>query len=131
MAQGERVKYLRKDHLNMTLEKFGEKIGVGKSAISDIERGRNNLSDQMAKAIAREFNVSENWLRTGQGEMLVTEAMDEEIARLIREIADDPDESFKKKLLSILAKLTEEQWELLAEIAEKFAGSSDKEKPTT
>lgn len=68
MNLGERVRILRKE-LNMTLEQFGERVGVGKTAISRIENGSNNLTDQMAKSICREFNVNEDWLRTGEGEM--------------------------------------------------------------
>lgn len=68
MTQGERVKEIRKT-IGLTLEKFGEKVGVGKTAISNIEKGNRNLTDQMAKSICREFNVNETWLRTGKGEM--------------------------------------------------------------
>lgn len=68
MTHGERVKEIRK-HLDLTLEKFGEKLGVGKTAISNIENGNRNLTEQMIKAIGREFDVNEYWLRTGEGEM--------------------------------------------------------------
>ena len=68
MTQGERVRQVRK-YLNLTLEKFGKKLGVGKGAISAIEIGTRNLTGQMAKSICREFNVNEEWLRTGAGEM--------------------------------------------------------------
>ena len=53
MTTGERVKEIRKT-LNLTLEKFGEKLGVGKTAISKIEKDERNLTDQMAKSICRE-----------------------------------------------------------------------------
>lgn len=66
IGMNERVKELRKT-LDLTMEKFGEKLGVGKTAISKIEKGENNLSDQMFKSICREFNVNEEWLRTGEG----------------------------------------------------------------
>lgn len=68
MTQGERVRELRKS-LKLTLEKFGDKLGVKKSAISDIELGRNSLTDQMSKAICREYNVNYDWLMNGEGEM--------------------------------------------------------------
>lgn len=68
MTQGERVKELRRT-LGLTLDKFGGKLGVKKNTISQIETGKNNLSDQMAKSICREFNINEDWLRTGKGEM--------------------------------------------------------------
>lgn len=68
MTQGERVREIRKE-LNLTLEKFGEKLGVGKTAISKIEKGRVNLSDQMAISICREYNVNYDFLIDGEGEM--------------------------------------------------------------
>ena len=70
MEQCERVKKVRKE-LGITLEKFGEKLGVTRAAISNIERGSRGLTDQMQKAICREFNVSEEWLRDGVGSMFV------------------------------------------------------------
>lgn len=64
----ERVKQLRQE-LKLSGEKFGEPLGVKRSAISDIENGRNNLTEQMIKLICHEYNVNEEWLRTGSGEM--------------------------------------------------------------
>lgn len=68
MTQGERVREIRKA-LGLTLEKFGDKLGVGKTAISKIEKGENALTDQMAKSICREFNVSYDYLTYGDGDM--------------------------------------------------------------
>lgn len=70
MTQGERVKELRKA-LCLTLEKFGERLGVTKVAISNIEKGNRNLTEQMTKAICREFSVDYIWLTTGEGKMFV------------------------------------------------------------
>ena len=54
MTQGERVRMIRKHpNVNLTLEKFGEKLGIKKSALSLIENGKNNLTEQMAKSICR------------------------------------------------------------------------------
>lgn len=53
MTQGERVRMIRKHpNVNLTLEKFGEKLGIKKSALSLIENGKNNLTEQMAKPSA-------------------------------------------------------------------------------
>lgn len=68
MTQGERIKAIRKE-LGLTLEKFGEKLGVGKTAISKIEKNERNLTDQMAKAICREYNVDYDYLMYGEGDM--------------------------------------------------------------
>ena len=67
MTQGERVREIRKK-LDLTLEKFGEKLGVGRGAISAIELGNGNLTYQMAKSIFREYNVSYDYLIYGEGD---------------------------------------------------------------
>lgn len=68
MTQGERVHEIRKS-LNLTLEKFGEKLGVGKTAIFKIEKSENSLTDQMVRSICREYNVSYDYLINGEGEI--------------------------------------------------------------
>ena len=68
MTQGERVKEIRRS-LKLTLEKFGERLGVGKTAISKIEKGENNLSSQMMKAICNEYRVNYEYLESGIGEI--------------------------------------------------------------
>ena len=112
---GERVKELRKA-LGLSGEKFGEKIGVTRSAISDIERGRNGLSDSNILAICREFNVNEEWLRTGTGEMFKDMTLDEEIISFIGDIQWDASNTFKKRFISAIAKLNEEEWKVLEKI---------------
>ena len=68
MTQGERVRMIRKHpNVNLTLEKFGEKLGIKKSALSLIENGKNNLTEQMAKSICREFRVNYFWLTKEKG----------------------------------------------------------------
>lgn len=68
MTNGERVNEVRKS-LGLTLEKFGERLGVTKTTISRIEKGVNNLTDQMAISICREYNVNYDYLMYGEGEM--------------------------------------------------------------
>lgn len=68
MTQGERVRTIRK-HFGLTLEKFGQKLGVSKSAVSNIENGSRNLTDQMIKSICREYHINLDYLLYGDGEM--------------------------------------------------------------
>ena len=68
MTQGERIREVRKA-LGLTLEKFGGKLGVGKTAISKLEKDERSLTDQMLRAICREYNVSYDWLLSEEGEM--------------------------------------------------------------
>lgn len=94
----ERVKELRK-FLGFSGEKFGERLGVTKTAISLIESGKNNITDQMVKSICREFGVSEEWLRTGEGEMLVPVTTDDEFARIAGEIIKSGDSAFQTAII--------------------------------
>lgn len=64
MTVNERVKEIRKSN-NLTMDKFGERIGVTKAAISKIEKGERGVTDQMIKSICREFGYNEEWLRNG------------------------------------------------------------------
>lgn len=128
MTEGERIKELRsilsKSGDKMTLEKFGNRLGVGKSAISDIERGRNALSDQMARAISREFGVREEWLRTGEGDPFVQKSRSEQIRSFVDEIEGLQD-SFKRRFVAILAELNEQEWEILEKAVRIFAEAVD------
>ena len=70
---GERIEILRKD-LSMSRRVFGEKLGVSESVIVNIEYDRLKRPDQkesLYKLICKEFNVNEEWLRTGNGEMFI------------------------------------------------------------
>lgn len=64
----ERIRKLRKEYLHMTLEEFGEQIGLKKSALSLIENGKNTVTDCVFKSICREFHVNEEWLKNGIGD---------------------------------------------------------------
>ena len=99
MTQNERVKEIRKA-LGLTLEKFGEKVGVTKQTVSRIENGINNLTEQMPKSICREFNVDYIWLTTGEGEMFV-ESDDDFLERIDRIMAGE-NESRKNMIKALL-----------------------------
>lgn len=87
MTQNERVKEVRKT-LGLTLEKFGDRLGIKKAAVSKIEKGENSLTDANIKAICREFSVDYMWLATGEGEMFV-ETDDDFFERIDRIMAGE------------------------------------------
>ena len=95
----ERIKELRKEYLKLTMEKFGERLGVGKSAINKLEKGDNKITEQMFKSICREFNVSEDWLRDGTGKPFVVP--EDETAAIITDILIDPDDEVYRMILNI------------------------------
>ena len=99
MTQGERIKDVR-NSLGLTLEKFGEKLGVTKTAISRLEKGERSLTEQMTKSICREFSVDYMWLITGEGEMFV-ESDDDFFERIDRIMAGE-NESRKNMIKTLL-----------------------------
>lgn len=66
----ERLKKLR-TALGLSGEKFGEKIGLSRMAISNLENNKYNITEQTIISICREYNVNEEWLRNGEGEMFI------------------------------------------------------------
>jgi len=104
MTQNERVKEIRKT-LGLTLEKFGERLGLKKNAISQIETGKNSLTEQNIKAICREFGVDYIWLTTGEGEMFV-ESDDDFMERIDRIMVDEND--MRRKLFKALLNADDE-----------------------
>lgn len=119
MTQGERIRELRKA-LKLTLDRFGERVGVKKSALSQIENGKSGVTDQMIKSICREFDVSETWIRTGEGEMFPPVDRRTEIARLTRQLLNEEEDSFKNRFILMLADLSVEEWEFLEKRAKQL-----------
>ncbi len=122
----ERVKELRKS-MNLTLEKFGNRLGVGKSAIFKIESGENGVTEQMVKLMVIEFGISENWLRTGEGEMFPKFNRTTAIAKLATQIITEKPNSFKSRFISFLVQMTDEQWTFLEKISYNFLRSENYE----
>ena len=125
MTQGNRVRELRKS-LDLTLEKFGKKLGVGKTAISNIENETRNLTEQMLLAICREFNVNEEWLRNGSGEMFRAEEENSIVARATM-LLGEKDPLFEA-FIDTYSKLTPWNRELLQQFMSDFSQAYDKKK---
>ena len=121
MTQGERIKEIRKT-LKLTLEKFGEKLGVSKGAISAIETGTRNLTEQMAVAICRTYNVNYDYLMTGEREMFSDlpqtvldelckqynlDSFDRSLVELYIELPEDFRQLLKQKMREMLLKTIE------------------------
>lgn len=74
-----RLKQIR-EYYDLTMEKFGERLGVTRATISRLEKGERNLTEQMIKSICREFSVNEEWFKSGDGEMFNTISENERYA---------------------------------------------------
>ena len=68
MTINQRVRAVREDK-GLSMEQFGSEIGLSRSGISAIEYASRKVTDKHIKLICSAFGVSENWLRTGEGEM--------------------------------------------------------------
>lgn len=121
----DRLKELRKA-LNLTQQKFADKLGVKQNTIAQYEMGRNDPSDAVIISICREFNVSENWLRNGEGEMFIPMTLDEEIASFIGGIQADIEPTFQKRFISALAKLSPEEWKTIEHIIRNMIDEREK-----
>ena len=74
MEMHDRIRELRKNHLNLSQEAFGERLGVSRSVINNIERNALARPDQklsLIRLMCKEFNVREEWILNGTGPMLV------------------------------------------------------------
>lgn len=116
VTQGERIREVRKS-LELTLEKFGERLGVKKNAISALENGRNSLTDQMTKAICREFHVDYIWLTTGEGEMFV-ESDDDFYARIDQLMAGENDK--RRSMIKALLYADDEDIEAFDRLVDSY-----------
>ncbi|MCI5563641.1 MAG: helix-turn-helix transcriptional regulator [Intestinimonas massiliensis] len=116
----ERIKELRKA-LGLTQQDFADRIGSVQNTITGYETGRRAPSNQVVALICREFNVNENWLRTGEGQMFIQVSRDEEIAAFIGDVLSGETGDFRRRLISVLSRLDADQWELLEHIAEELA----------
>lgn len=113
----ERIRKLRKI-LDLTQQEFAGRIGMKRNTVANYETGRNEPSASVISLICREFNVNEEWLRTGDGEMFLEKTPNQAITDFLSDVILD-DNSFKKRFIEALAKLDVEDWEYLAKIAEK------------
>lgn len=108
----ERLKKLRKE-LDMTQQEFAEGIGIKRNTMATYESGRNEPIDAVISLICTKYNVNENWLRTGEGEMFIKMSYNDEIAQFVGQVMGEEDDSFKKRLISGLAALDDDGWKVL------------------
>ncbi len=95
-----RLKLIRKE-LKMNQEEFGKRIGIGKTSVSKLETGENNPSDQTLILICKEFNVNEEWLKAGVGEMFIKLPPEDETAALVYELLGNRNQ-FQELIVDIM-----------------------------
>lgn len=117
-------------HLGYNQSEFASKIGLGQAALSAMEKGIRGITDRNIQIICKEFNVNEEWLRTGEGSMFVELSREDELAKWAGSLARPGNkDEFTKKFVHMLSKLSVEDWEVLEKMAELMVEEmEDKEK---
>ena len=120
----ERIKELR-IALDMTQESFSQRLGVKRNTIGNYETGNRIPSNQIIFSICREFNVNEEWLRTGCGEMFNQRSTDEELAFIVGSAIPTASDYVKNTFIALgkLSKeFSKEDWEVVKKFVDALAG---------
>lgn len=100
---------------------FAERLNLSRNFISLVENGSRDASDRTVADICRLFDVNATWLRTGEGEMFVKKDAERELAEFLADVASDRENSARRQLIRIMARLPEEMWETIEQILKDMA----------
>ena len=114
----ERIKQLRK-YLGLNQTDFGSRIGIKQTSIANYESGTRVPLDTVVASICREFGVSEQWLRTGTGEMFPPRTRAQEIADFAADLLSDEPESTRSVVISYLMRWDADDWSAVTKILRK------------
>ena len=117
------------DHFGMKKTTFAERLNVSQAFVSQLCSGVKQPSDRTISDICREFDVNEDWLRTGEGQMLKPKSRNEELFEFAAKVAEGDPGSIQAQLLAVMSRLTDEQWEVLAQVAREFVEETKKADP--
>ena len=123
---GDRIRQIRKLN-NLSMDSFGEKVGISKVSVSRIEAGINNPSTQTIMLICREFGLNEEWLKTGEGEMYCEVSQEEEIAQIVNTLLAEKPKSFRMKLVHYISQMTDEELEYFHEFLIELTSEEEDE----
>lgn len=126
MNIGDRIKKIRKE-LDLTQVDFAARIGSVQNTVTRYETGNRNPSAPVISLICREFNVNEEWLRTGKGEMFIKVSRDKKISDFIDNALSQESSSFRRRFIAVLSALDDSDWEVLEKMALELAKNHDSE----
>lgn len=119
----ERIKQVRQ-HLKLNQEDFADKLNLKRNSITLIETGRRNPSDRTLIDICREFNINEEWIRYGTGEMFGKLSRDQELAMSIGRILANENETAKNVFLA-LSKLDPSEWKVIQKLIDDLSKKNE------
>ena len=107
---------------------LGEKVGYTKNYINLIENGKRSPSALLVSKFAEVLSVSEDWLRTGEGDMTAPASREQELSRLVGQMLADRPESFRNTLITTLLRFEpgSPEWDLLEKIVRTCAEQMEK-----
>lgn len=123
----DRIKKLRRE-LDLTQQEFADKLGTARNNIAGYETGKRSPSDAVISLICTKFNVNEDWLREGTGEMFIELDVEDQLMAWAGKVLGGHDSKFKKRFVTMLMSLSESEWEFLEEKARFLAENKENEK---
>ena len=121
----DRIKEVRKSN-DLTQQEFADRLGVPRSNIAGYESGARMPSDGIVSLICRSFNVNENWLRHGIGDMKAESTQRQMITHFFADVlATCPDD--RSAFVAAMDGLPKEFWVMAAELARKYVDNLKKE----
>jgi len=124
----ERLKELRKELGFKNQQEFADALNIKRGTIANYEIGRNEPIDAVITLICSKFNVNEEWLRTGEGEMFIELSRKDKILKWATESLTCVSEEYKNRFVDVLDALDVDDWEILANMAETMANRHKKKK---
>lgn len=100
---------------------FAKKLGLSRNFINQVECGKKNFSDRTLFDICHKFNVREEWLRNGTGEMFESMSKEEQVGSILGNVFTDTESdlyNFKMSVFSELGKLSDSDWEVIQKIVD-------------
>ena len=116
MTIGERIKKLRQSQ-KRTQQSMADALNLKRQTIAAYEIGTIAPSDRTISDICREFNVSEQWLRTGEGEMLRRQSRSDELATFIADLMQSEPDNIRLRFVSAISRLSTKELEILEKAA--------------
>lgn len=126
LTLGERIKMVRRRE-DLTQQEFGKRIGIKPNSISLIESGNRNASEQVILSICREFDINDEWLRTGKGEMSVPAPTDALGALVEERHLTLRDRIVIEKFLNLKPELRDGLLDYFCDVAAALAGTEKSE----
>ena len=126
MTINERIRYLRKERLNLSQTEFAELLGMKQTSVSSFEKQGATVTEQTIKSILFAVDgLSEEWLRFGSGDVFIKLSRDLEIEKKLSDVLSDSSDSFKKRFIDVMIRLSDEEWQWIADKAYEILGERD------